>query len=129
MKLFLEGSTLTLGELGHEYSSVVEAAETWAIGDQLHPADLESGLDWISNGEQRKAGYTLYLPGRFVGFSNSEEAGSPLSKTFVEEMNESNPRMMESEKAALLHEYDVLMSSFVAFGCFSFHIAAAMNEL
>lgn len=86
------------GEIHERYSHELSLAETRAIRDQLHPAGNSRGLDWISNGEQRKAGYAVYLPNRFEGFSKSEKATIPVLPTFIEEMEESNPKSLEERK-------------------------------
>ncbi|MCL4330686.1 MAG: hypothetical protein M1304_00250, partial [Candidatus Thermoplasmatota archaeon] len=43
------------GEIGSEYEKVAIDAERTAVRDQLHPDGYGHGLDWVSNGEQRKA--------------------------------------------------------------------------
>src|SRR5579872_4312924 len=74
------------GELSvDQYSDVIESAERRAIMDQLHPGGQSRGLDWVSNGEQRKAGFVWYLPSRFTGFSKSERVSVPLLPDFVQE--------------------------------------------
>ena len=57
------------GEVGSDHENEIKAAERLAISDQLHPLGSETGLAWVSNGEQRKSGYTTYIPNRFSGFS------------------------------------------------------------
>lgn len=86
------------GEIPETYSEQLLLAETRAIHDQLHPDGNSRGLDWISNGEQRKAGYAVYLPNRFEGFSKSEKVTIPVLPTFIEEMEESNPKSLEARK-------------------------------
>ncbi|MDG6982779.1 MAG: hypothetical protein JRM74_04920 [Nitrososphaerota archaeon] len=81
------------GEISFEHHAVIEAAERQAIRDQVHPKGARRGLDWVSNGEQRKGGYTNYLPNRFHGFSSTERADMPTQPTLVEEFRESNPQM------------------------------------
>jgi 5-methyltetrahydropteroyltriglutamate--homocysteine methyltransferase len=80
------------GEISAEHSQVIEAAERQAIRDQLHPKGSRRGLDWVSNGEQRKGGYTYYLPNRFSGFSATEKADMPFQPTLIQEFTESNPQ-------------------------------------
>jgi 5-methyltetrahydropteroyltriglutamate--homocysteine methyltransferase len=80
------------GEISPEHSQVIEAAERQAIRDQLHPKGNRRGLDWVSNGEQRKGGYTYYLPNRFHGFSATEKADMPFQPTLIQEFTESNPQ-------------------------------------
>ena len=89
------------GELSVEqYNDVIESAERRAIRDQLHPGgeDQSKGLDWVSNGEQRKAGFVWYLPSRFSGFSKSERISVPLLPDFVQELEESNPRSLAARR-------------------------------
>ncbi len=83
------------GEIPLKHKDVIEAAERRAIRDQLHPGGSSRGLDWVSNGEQRKAGYTYYLPNRFDGFSGSERVGMPMQPTLIEEFRESNPQFAQ----------------------------------
>lgn len=78
------------GEISLEHKQIIEKAETNAVRDQLHPGGSQRGLDWVSNGEQRKAGYAWYLPNRFSGFSKNEKVVMPLLPSFVEEMQESS---------------------------------------
>ncbi len=79
------------GEIAQDYATIIDDAERRAVRDQLHPSGNPRGLDWVSNGEQRKAGYAVYVPNRFSGFSKSERVTIPASPTFIEEMEESNP--------------------------------------
>ncbi|MGI0091558.1 MAG: hypothetical protein ACREBS_07610 [Nitrososphaerales archaeon] len=88
-------SGLPFGELPDQYDHLIEVAERRAIRDQLHPGGSPSGLDWVSNGEQRKSGYIQYIPSRFEGFSKKEYASVPLLPEFVQEMRESNPQHLE----------------------------------
>jgi 5-methyltetrahydropteroyltriglutamate--homocysteine methyltransferase len=81
------------GEIPLEHRDVIEAAERQAIRDQVHPGGAERGLHWVSNGEQRKSGYTNYLPNRFHGFSPTEKAEMQTQPTLFEEFRESNPQM------------------------------------
>ena len=74
------------GELSAEHRDVIEAAERRAIRDQVHPRGSKRGLNWVSNGEQRKAGYTYYLPNRIEGFSRTERTSVPFPQTFAEEL-------------------------------------------
>lgn len=81
------------GEIGDEYRDEIRKAEIRAIRDQLHPQGIDNGLTWISNGEQRKSGYTTYIPNRFSGFSTSEKVLSDLDEAFFNDLKESNPGM------------------------------------
>jgi 5-methyltetrahydropteroyltriglutamate--homocysteine methyltransferase len=81
------------GELGPEDEKAYLAAERAAIRDQLHPMGSEIGLDQVSNGEQRLAGYTNYLPNRFKGFSPKDRVPMPFSPDLIAEFTESNPAM------------------------------------
>jgi len=79
------------GEISLEHRGVIEAAERRAIRDQLKPGGSPNGLHWVSNGEQRKAGYTYYLPNRFLGFSKTERVPMPMQPEMITEFQESNP--------------------------------------
>lgn len=84
------------GEIGEEYREIVEEAERRAIRDQLHPGGSDNGLSWISNGEQRKSGYTTYIPNRFHGFSKSEKVLSQIGENFFNDLKESNPPLAQA---------------------------------
>ena len=91
------------GEISPEHGAVIEAAERAAIADQVHPKGSRRGLNWVSNGEQRKAGYTYYLPNRFHGFSGTERADMPFNPNLITEFQESNPQfaaMLSSGQSA-----------------------------
>lgn len=94
------------GEIDLNYKDQILAAERRAIRDQLHPLKSERGLYWVSNGEQRKVGYTGYLPNRFYGFSKKERSRVPFSEALIKDIQESNPATFESltkaEKALAL---------------------------
>lgn len=83
------------GEISLEHKDVIEAAERRAIRDQVRPRGSPRGLNWVSNGEQRKAGYTYYLPNRFDGFSKTDRTAMPFLPSFVEELQESNPQFAQ----------------------------------
>jgi len=88
--LFAQAPT---GELGVEHEKVYLAAERAAIRDQLHPLGSGIGLDEVSNGEQRVAGYTSFLPNRFKGFSPKDRVPMPMSPELINEFAESNPAL------------------------------------
>ena len=81
------------GEIPVEHESTYLNAERAAIRDQLHPAGASFGLDQVSPGEQRVAGYTTYLPNRFEGFSRTERVAMPFSPALIEEFLSSNPAL------------------------------------
>lgn len=83
------------GEISAEQKDAVEAAERRAIRDQVHPRGSPRGLNWVSNGELRKSGYTYYLPNRFDGFSKTERVPVPFPRSFAEELQESNPQLAQ----------------------------------
>ncbi len=83
------------GELGPEHRKVVEAAERQAIREQLHPHGAKQGLHWPSNGEQRKSGYTSFLPNRLEGFSKTQRAAMQFPSSLVQEFQESNPGLLQ----------------------------------
>lgn len=76
------------GEVPEDKLSLAYEAEKQVVLDQLHPNGNKKGLDWVSNGEQRKAGYTTYLPNRFYGFSPTETLTQNFSKGFADELLE-----------------------------------------
>lgn len=82
------------GEISEKHPKLIEVAETRAVRDQLHPGGSSRGLDCVSNGEQRKAGYAWFLPNRFTGFSATEKVVMPLHPSFVQEMKESSPQTL-----------------------------------
>ncbi|HKJ96402.1 MAG TPA: hypothetical protein VJ944_01520 [Thermoplasmataceae archaeon] len=84
------------GEISDEHREIIEKAERRAIRDQLHPGGIERGLTWISNGEQRKSGYTTYIPNRFSGFSKTEKIISQIGDDFFNELQESNPPLAQA---------------------------------
>ena len=88
------------GEIGSEGKSAVESAEKLAISDQLHPNGSKHGLTWVSNGEQRKSGYTTYVPNRFAGFSKKERVSQNFSPEFFGELLEANPILAQSLQEA-----------------------------
>ena len=45
------------GEVGSDHENDIKEAERLAISDQLHPLGSETGLSWVSNGEQRNLIY------------------------------------------------------------------------
>ncbi|MHB8701117.1 MAG: uroporphyrinogen decarboxylase/cobalamine-independent methonine synthase family protein [Nitrososphaerales archaeon] len=86
------------GEISTEYHDAIDVAERRAVRDQLHPANSPCGLDWVSNGEQRKSGYAVYLPSRFAGFSRTEKVTIPVLPSFIEEMQESNEASLAARR-------------------------------
>ncbi len=88
------------GEIKDDGTSVLENAENLAISDQLHPNGSSSGLSWVSNGEQRKSGYTTYIPNRFTGFSNSEKISMKFSDQFYSELAEANQFLVRALQEA-----------------------------
>ena len=81
------------GEIDESHIDAINRGEEFAMDDQLHPDSLEFGLDWISNGEVRKSGYTTYIPNRFSGFSSSRKSSQEFSQDFYRELTEANPAM------------------------------------
>jgi 5-methyltetrahydropteroyltriglutamate--homocysteine methyltransferase len=84
------------GELGPEHRRAIENAERTAIREQLHPNGSKTGLHTVSNGEQRKAGYTNFLPNRFSGFSGTEKVPMTFPTALIEEFQESNPGFLQA---------------------------------
>lgn len=81
------------GEVPEDKLGLAYEAEKQVVLDQLHPNGNKKGLDWVSNGEQRKSGYTTYLPNRFYGFSPTETLAQDLGKAFTDEILEASPQM------------------------------------
>ena len=105
--------TAASGEIGPDHSSEILAAEKIAVNDQLHPLNSEHGLNWVSNGEQRKSGYTTYIPNRFNGFSKSEKVTMQFSNDFYAELMEANPfmaKVVEESRAFELPRIDDRLS-------------------
>ena len=94
------------GEISLDHRDVIEAAERRAIRDQVHPKGAKRGLNWVSNGEQRKAGYTYYLPNRFDGFSKSERVAMPMQPTMIQEFQESNPQFAQMLSSGQMRGFD-----------------------
>jgi len=94
------------GEISLDHKDVIEAAERRAIRDQAHPRGAIRGLNWVSNGEQRKAGYTYYLPNRFDGFSKSEKVAMPMQPSMIEEFQESNPQFAQMLSSGRMRGFD-----------------------
>ncbi|MEM0158303.1 MAG: hypothetical protein QW812_02185 [Thermoplasmataceae archaeon] len=88
------------GELLESFRDRAIEAERKAISDQIHPGGSKFGLDWVSNGEQRKSGYTTYLPNRFEGFSQKEKTSQSFSMEFYEELVEANPALANTVRQA-----------------------------
>ncbi len=95
------------GEISLEHGGVIEAAERRAIRDQIHPGGSSRGLHWVSNGEQRKAGYTYYLPNRFDGFSKTERVAMPMQPSFIAELQESNPQFAQLLASGQMKGFDL----------------------
>ena len=74
------------GEIDNTHDHVIRSAESLAISDLLHPLGSKSGLTWVSNGEQRKSGYTTYIPNRFHGFSTKNRVSQQFSEAFYNEL-------------------------------------------
>jgi len=94
------------GEISLDHKDVIEAGERRAIRDQVHPRGAHRGLNWVSNGEQRKAGYTYYLPNRFDGFSKTEKVAMPMQPTMIEEFQESNPQFAQMLSSGQMRGFD-----------------------
>ncbi|WP_393972137.1 hypothetical protein OXIME_000744 [Oxyplasma meridianum] len=72
------------GEVSEKDEKPIKSAETLAVSDQIHPLGSKVGLSWVSNGDQRKSGYTTYIPNRFSGFSSGEKKShSSSQKNFM----------------------------------------------
>ncbi len=81
------------GEIATGHESVYLTAERDAMREQLHPMGSSRGLDEVTTGQMRKAGYTSYLPHRFEGFSPTERVPMDMPPAMIEELVESNPAM------------------------------------
>jgi 5-methyltetrahydropteroyltriglutamate--homocysteine methyltransferase len=60
----------------------------------------------VSNGEQRKAGYTYYLPNRFDGFSKTERVSMPMQPSMIQEFQESNPQFAQMLSSGQMRSFD-----------------------
>jgi 5-methyltetrahydropteroyltriglutamate--homocysteine methyltransferase len=103
-KLLPESPT---GEISLDHKDAIEAAERRAIKDQVHPGGSGVGLDWVSNGEQRKGGYTYYLPNRFEGFSKTERVGMAFHPDMITEFQESNPQFAQLMTSGQLKGFEL----------------------
>ncbi|MGA9839693.1 MAG: hypothetical protein WBF81_01680 [Thermoplasmata archaeon] len=81
------------GEIPVAASAVYQKAERDSMREQLHPLGNARGLDEVTTGQMRKAGYTTYLPNRFDGFSPTERSMMEMPPSMIEEIVESNPAM------------------------------------
>jgi 5-methyltetrahydropteroyltriglutamate--homocysteine methyltransferase len=89
------------GEIDYEPNKeVILAAERGAIRSQVHPYGNQVGLTYPSNGEQRKGGYTQYVPNRYRGFSLSEKVAMNIGPALLEEFQESNPALLKAMQDA-----------------------------
>ncbi len=104
------------GEVGEDHENEIKAAERLAISDQLHPLGSQTGLSWVSNGEQRKSGYTTYIPNRFDGFSSVERISQQFSNAFYQELMEANPFMSNAVLATKALDLPVIEDRLVYTG-------------
>jgi 5-methyltetrahydropteroyltriglutamate--homocysteine methyltransferase len=81
------------GEIALDDAAAYLRAERDAMREQLHPLGSELGLNEVTTGQMRKAGYTTYLPNRFDGFSPTERIPMDMPPAMIEEIVESNPAM------------------------------------
>ncbi len=93
LEILLKSKT---GELPEDKLHLAYEAEKQVVLDQLHPNGNARGLDWVSNGEQRKSGYTTYIPNRFSGFSATETLAQHFSEAFTNEILEASPQLANS---------------------------------
>ncbi len=84
------------GELPQDKLHIAYEAEKNVVLEQLHPNGNQKGLDWVSNGEQRKTGFTSYVTSRFSGFSKTKRTPQAFGRRVVEEMLEANPQLAQS---------------------------------
>jgi len=104
------------GEVDSKNEKAVRSAESLAISDQLHPLGSKAGLTWVSNGEQRKSGYTTYIPNRFSGFSSKDKISQQFSNAFYEELMEANPLMAKIIQDAKAFDLPVIEDKLVYTG-------------
>ena len=88
------------GEVGPDHRKAIEDAERAAIREQVHPRGAKHGLDDVSNGEQRKIGYTNFIVNRFDGFSKTVRVPMEFPQTLVQEFQESNPALLQALASA-----------------------------
>ena len=104
------------GEVGDNHEKAIRSAESLAISDQIHPLGSKSGLTWVSNGEQRKSGYTTYIPNRFNGFSSKEKISQQFSSSFYEELTEATPHLAKVIQDAKAFDLPVIEDRLVYTG-------------
>ena len=104
------------GEVGDNHEKAIRSAESLAISDQIHPLGSKSGLTWVSNGEQRKSGYTTYIPNRFHGFSSKEKISQQFSISFYEELTEATPHLAKVIQDAKAFDLPVIEDRLVYTG-------------
>ncbi len=104
------------GEIDNKNEQIIKSAESLAISDQLHPLGSKRGLTWVSNGEQRKSGYTTYIPNRFSGFSSKNRISQQFSESFYRELMEANPSMGKAIQDSRVFELPVIEEKLVYTG-------------
>ena len=104
------------GEINDKNDQIIKSAETLAISAQLHPLGSKRGLTWVSNGEQRKSGYTTYIPNRFSGFSTRNRISQQFSESFYRELMEANPSMGKAIQDSRVFELPVIEEKLVYTG-------------
>ncbi len=104
------------GEINDKNDQIIKSAETLAISAQLHPLGSKRGLTWVSNGEQRKSGYTTYIPNRFSGFSTRNRISQQFSESFYGELMEANPSMGKAIKDSRVFELPAIEEKLVYTG-------------
>ncbi len=88
------------GEIDYSHRAAIIDAERRALRSQLRPDGNDRGLDYPSNGEQRKGGYTQFVPSRYSGFSSTEKASMDFGPTLIQEFQESNPALFATLQTA-----------------------------
>lgn len=74
------------GEVPEEFRELVLKEEESVVRKQVNPLGNERGLTVVSNGEQRKSGYTTFVKSRFEGFDREKIVSPMVSNAMLEEL-------------------------------------------
>lgn len=74
------------GEVPEEFRELVLKEEESVVRKQVNPLGNERGLTVVSNGEQRKSGYTTFVKSRFEGFDSEKIVSPMVSNAMLEEL-------------------------------------------
>jgi 5-methyltetrahydropteroyltriglutamate--homocysteine methyltransferase len=74
------------GEVPTKFREIVLEEENKAVQKQVDPMGKGRGLTVVSNGEQRKSGYTTFVKSRFEGFDGEKIVAPVVSSAMLEEL-------------------------------------------